>query len=313
MPASPLVRGEEIEQLPARVVLLHDPVADVGPVEGADELARVLPAAAARRSRARVGASAVAVSAMRGTCGQRSCSTSSSRYSGRKSWPHCDTQCASSIANSASWQRSSSDRKRAREQALGRDVEQVELAARAARARPRRPPARHERRVQERRAHAELRAAPRPGPASARSAARPRWRCRRAAAPASGSTATCRRRSASAPGVAAGDDVLDDLRLLAAEGRVAEDAAEDCRGRGSCTRFVSNRRHESRQDTQPGRDSIPQMSEGIRSDATFSSCNSRACRGRRRRRLVSISIHAPIFAEPKSRRRRARWTAAGVR
>src|SRR6185312_10761574 len=40
----------------------------------------------------RVGASAVAVRAMRGTFGKRSCSTVSSRYSGRKSWPHCDTQ-----------------------------------------------------------------------------------------------------------------------------------------------------------------------------------------------------------------------------
>src|SRR3990172_2299038 len=49
----------------------------------------------------RVGVSAVAVSAMRGTAGKRSCNIVSARYSGRKSWPHCETQCASSIANRA--------------------------------------------------------------------------------------------------------------------------------------------------------------------------------------------------------------------
>ena len=59
-----------------------------------------------------VGGSAVAVSAIRGICGQRSCSTVSWRYSGRKSWPHCDTQWASSMANRAIWLRDSSDRKR---------------------------------------------------------------------------------------------------------------------------------------------------------------------------------------------------------
>src|SRR6218665_92288 len=52
---------------------------------------------------ARVSASAVAVSAMRGTPGERWCSTVSARYSGRKSWPHWLTQCASSIANRLSW------------------------------------------------------------------------------------------------------------------------------------------------------------------------------------------------------------------
>ena len=49
----------------------------------------------------RVASSAVAVSAIRGTPGKRSVSCDRPIYSGRKSWPHCDTQCASSIANSA--------------------------------------------------------------------------------------------------------------------------------------------------------------------------------------------------------------------
>ena len=71
-----------------------------------------------RRSRAsaretissRVRSSAVAVSAMRGTLGKRSARTLSWRYSGRKSWPHWETQCASSMANSDSSVRASSDR-----------------------------------------------------------------------------------------------------------------------------------------------------------------------------------------------------------
>ncbi len=59
----------------------------------------------------RVGPSAVAVSAMRGTPGKRSCSTVSLRYSGRKSWPHWETQWASSMANSAISQPASRSRK----------------------------------------------------------------------------------------------------------------------------------------------------------------------------------------------------------
>ncbi len=53
-----------------------------------------------------------AAGAMRGTAGKRSCSTDSWIYSGRKSWPHCDTQCASSIANRPIRARSSRSRKR---------------------------------------------------------------------------------------------------------------------------------------------------------------------------------------------------------
>jgi hypothetical protein len=81
---------------------------------------------------ARCRGSAVAVSAMRGTSGKRSCSTESWRYSGRKSWPHCDTQCASSMANSAIPGLRVEQRQEARgQQAFGRDVEQVELGHRA--------------------------------------------------------------------------------------------------------------------------------------------------------------------------------------
>ena len=63
---------------------------------------KTLASSSARRRTisSRVCGSAVAVRAMRGTAGKRSCSSDSCRYSGRKSWPHCDTQCASSTAMS---------------------------------------------------------------------------------------------------------------------------------------------------------------------------------------------------------------------
>ena len=62
--------------------------------------------------------------------GKRSCSTDSPRYSGRKSWPHCDTQCASSIANSATVRAIEQLEAARRQQPLGRDVQQIELARR---------------------------------------------------------------------------------------------------------------------------------------------------------------------------------------
>ena len=71
---------------------------------------------------------------MRGTPGKRSCNTVSARYSGRKSWPHCETQCASSMANrarsgSSCCRRSSRFRKSVRQQPFRRDIQQLQLAA----------------------------------------------------------------------------------------------------------------------------------------------------------------------------------------
>ena len=55
-----------------------------------------------RRARSPRGCgSAVAVGARRGTLGKRAAITPGWRYSVRKSWPQCETQCVSSIANSA--------------------------------------------------------------------------------------------------------------------------------------------------------------------------------------------------------------------
>jgi hypothetical protein len=89
---------EESEELRRAALALDDAVEEVRPVE-------------ARGSRStisrRVGGSAVAVSARRGTAAKRSRSTPSSRYSGRKSCPHWATQCASSMAKSARRARSS--------------------------------------------------------------------------------------------------------------------------------------------------------------------------------------------------------------
>ena len=76
----------------------------------------------------RVRISAVAVRAMRGTLGNSSASWPSCRYSGRKSCPHCDTQCASSMANRA-MSRFCREAQHARlHQPLRRQVQHLEFA-----------------------------------------------------------------------------------------------------------------------------------------------------------------------------------------
>ena len=121
------------------------------------------------------------------------------RYSGRKSWPHCDTQCASSMAKSASRTARQELEAARHHQPLGRDIERDRARRRGCRARPRPPRPPDKRRIEERGAAPRPGAARRPDPSSTRSAARPRRRGRAAPAPESGSTATCRRPSASAP------------------------------------------------------------------------------------------------------------------
>src|SRR6185312_353518 len=79
----------------------------------------------------RVLASAVAVSAIRGTSGNRSASTARRMYSGRKSCPHWDTQCASSIANSASGVASSRSRQRSVSRRSGATYRRSSSPARA--------------------------------------------------------------------------------------------------------------------------------------------------------------------------------------
>ena len=131
-----------------------------------------------------------------------------------------------------------------RQQALGRDVEQVELAARArARSTSRRLGA-AQRRVEERRAHAEL--------GERRDLVlhqRDQRRDHDADAVAQQRGNLVAQRLAAAGGhqhqrVAAAGDVLDDLGLLPAKGRIAEDFFENltcvqrsrrCPGRRRCT------------------------------------------------------------------------------
>ena len=55
----------------------------------------------------RVTSSAVAVSAAIGTPGKSSRSRASAAYSGRNAGPHCEMQCASSMANSVTGSRAS--------------------------------------------------------------------------------------------------------------------------------------------------------------------------------------------------------------
>ncbi len=70
--------------------------------------------------------SAVAVSATLGTPGNTSRRRARSRYSGRNSWPQAETQCASSIAISASLHPAQAVERAVHEQALRREIEQLE-------------------------------------------------------------------------------------------------------------------------------------------------------------------------------------------
>ena len=90
---------QKIEQLRPRIGALDNRIADIGTIKARYEKLRLLKPRRSIRS-ARVVGSAVAVSATRGTWGNNSRNLASSRYSGRKSWPHWLTQWASSMANS---------------------------------------------------------------------------------------------------------------------------------------------------------------------------------------------------------------------
>ena len=208
-------------------------VADVGPVEGADEAGARLQLQAlddfalGRRvggggqGDARdVAASARAARSAGGTRGGSRGPTA--RRSGPRRW-----------RTGRSRRASSSDRKRGGQQALGGDVEQVELAGEQLRVRPARrsPPSR--RGVEERGAHAEL-AQRLDLVLHQRDQRRDHdARCPRAAGRATGSTATCRRRWASAPGRRRRWRHGRRSRLFAAETVETKDAAELGRARSA--------------------------------------------------------------------------------
>ncbi len=116
------------EQLALGIRALDHAVADVRPVEGVEIDLGVVERRGACGSRLCVSRSAVAVSAMRGTAGNCSCSTESWMYSGRKSWPHCETQCASSMAKSATFTRAQQIEEARGQQPLRRHIEQLQGA-----------------------------------------------------------------------------------------------------------------------------------------------------------------------------------------
>ncbi len=77
---------------------------------------------------ARVTASAVAVSAMSAALGKTSASFDSARYSGRNAGPHCEMQCASSMATSRTSSLASASSMRSVISRSGRHVEDARLA-----------------------------------------------------------------------------------------------------------------------------------------------------------------------------------------
>ena len=181
--------------------------------------------------------------------GKRSCSSDSCRYSGRKSWPHCDTQCASSMANSAIRDCSSSSSMRGMTSRSGATYSRSSSPARSARS------------------------------AAAACSAHPAWnsgrrRARRAAASAAtwscisaisgettsaGALAQQRRhlvaqRLAAAGGhqhqrVAAAGDVRDDLFLRAAEARHGRRRCSGAGGRAQLA-GVRQQKHAERRDQE---------------------------------------------------------------
>jgi hypothetical protein len=102
-----MLGGDEVQQLLAAIGFLDDLVADVGTVEGGHELRRIVQLQAVHDFGARLRIGGRGQRDARHV-GELLVQTDSLMYSGRKSWPHCDTQCASSIANSEifeSWNR----------------------------------------------------------------------------------------------------------------------------------------------------------------------------------------------------------------
>ena len=129
----------------------------------------------------------------------RRAARASCRYSGRKSWPHWLTQCASSMAKSAMRQRVQQVEEAVRDQPLRRDVEQFEPALDAGRGGSRPASSAVSAELSAAAAHAGL-------PQRLHLVAHQRdqrrdddGRALAGTAPAPGSRSTCRRRSGTAP------------------------------------------------------------------------------------------------------------------
>jgi hypothetical protein len=192
---------DEAQQLRGGVLLLDDGVADVGPVKAADEQARVCSCSRSMMS-ARVRASAVAVSAMRGTPGIALVQHRQRAVLGAEvvaPLAHAMRFVDGKQAQVARcWYRlSSRPRKRGVFSRSGAAYSSV-IAGLQAQLHVLRLASKVERGVEETPHPPPPRAARPPGRASARSAARPRWSrpcpCAGARWPAPGSTGSCRRR-----------------------------------------------------------------------------------------------------------------------
>ena len=104
--------GDEGLELRRRVLLVDDFIADVRAIEARDKRPRAgkpEPIDDLLSRKVVGGGGQRDARHIRKTLGDI---TDRPIYSGRKSWPHCDTQCASSIANKAIFARPSSARQR---------------------------------------------------------------------------------------------------------------------------------------------------------------------------------------------------------
>ena len=96
-----VLRGRNGEQLLQRLALLDHGVADVGPVEAGDVHGGVGQTEPAAHVVARLGVGRGRAGHERHVGEAGRAAARAATYSGRKSWPHCETQCASSMANRA--------------------------------------------------------------------------------------------------------------------------------------------------------------------------------------------------------------------
>ena len=123
------VASRKSRDLLARLVLGGEGEVEVGPVEAMQEDLRRLRSKSCAAMSARVcvvGGGGEAP--MAGTPPSASRARRAARYSGRKSWPHWETQCASSIASRVTSMRRRRRTRPSHGEALGRDEQQSQRA-----------------------------------------------------------------------------------------------------------------------------------------------------------------------------------------
>ena len=128
--ALPAMAFDEIRDLLAAAGFGLHRQPQVGPVEAVHEHRRRTAEKLLQEYPCAWRQSAVAVKATVCTPPSAACTVPSAAYSGRKSWPHCEMQCASSTASSAIFGALEEIERFGFHQAFGRDVDETQFTAR---------------------------------------------------------------------------------------------------------------------------------------------------------------------------------------